>query len=89
MNYNCIVKQFKKDKVNKSIRLLKWTRIIFYLVSKLNWLDGIALKMMIILFGFQYDIYIKLHEVSYNNDYLVSAEKVKHQIELTINAIGE
>lgn len=89
MNYNYIVNKFKKDKVNKSIKLLKWTRIILYLVSKLNWLDGIALKIMIILLGFQYDIYHKLYEVSYDRSYLVNAEKVKYQLEITLPLIGE
>ena len=89
MNYKQAQKEFKRGQINKSLALLKWTRAIYYLIDFLNQMDNVILKCIVILFGFQYDVYIKLHEVSYNNDYLVSAESVKHQIEITINALGE
>lgn len=89
MNYKHIVNQYKKQKYQSSIWLLRWTRIIFHLVDVLNKLDGLALKMILILLGFQYDIYHKLYEVTYDRSYLANAEGVKYQLEITLPLIGE
>ncbi len=89
MNYKREKRKFRVSQINKSLRLLKLSRGIYVLISALNSLDGIALKFIIILLGFQYDIYVKLREVSYDNSYLSRAEMCKNQIEVTLLALGE
>ncbi len=89
MNYNKEKRKFRVSQINKSLRLLKLSRGIYALISALNSLDGIALKFIIILLGFQYDIYMKLREVSYDNTYLARVEMCKNQIEVTLLALGE
>lgn len=89
MDYKQEKRKFKNNQINKSLRLLKLSRGIYVLISALNSLDGIALKFIIILLGFQYDIYVKLREVSYDNSYLARAEMCKNQIEVTLLALGE
>lgn len=89
MNYKYIVNQYRQDRKNSSIRLLKWTRVIFHLVTLINHLDGIAIKLICILLGFQYDIYQKLYNLSYDVEYREHAEIVKTQIEITLITLGE
>ncbi len=89
MNYKQEKRKFRVSQISKSLRLLKLSRGIYVLISALNSLDGIALKFIIILLGFQYDIYMKLREVSYDNTYLVRAEICRNQIEVTLLALGE
>lgn len=89
MDYKHIVNQYKKQKYQSSIWLFRWDRLIFTLVNKLNKFDGQILKLISILLGFQYDIYHKLYEVTYDKSYLANAERVKYQLEITLPLIGE
>lgn len=89
MNYKQAKKQFKRKQIKSTQRLLKLSRVVLYLIEKLNNLDGLVLKLMCILLGFQYDIYIRLWEVSYDKHYLEQAERIKYQIEITLPLIGE
>lgn len=89
MNYKQTKIEFRKRQVKSTLRLLKLSRVVLYLVGKLNNLDGAVLMLMCILLGFQYDIYIRLREVSYDNHYLEQAERIKYQIEITLPLIGE
>lgn len=89
MNYKQVRREFKKGQLNKSLRLLSLARWIFRILSGLNYLDGFIMKVIIILLGFQYDIYMKLRDASYDNSYLEDAERIKHQIEITLPLIGD
>ena len=89
MNYKQIKRQFKRNQIKSTLRLLKLSRVVLYLIMKLEALDGIVMKSLCVLLGFQYDIYIKLHEVSYDNHYLEQAERIKYQIEITLPMTGE
>lgn len=82
-------RQFRKKQIKSTQRLLKLSRVVLYLIEKLNNLDGMVLKLMCILLGFQYDIYICLWKVSYDRHYLEQAERIKYQIEITLPLIGE
>lgn len=89
MNYKQIKRQFKRNQIKSTLRLLKLSRVVLYLIMKLEALDEIVMKSLCVLLGFQYDIYIKLHEVSYDNHYLEQAERIKYQIEITLPMTGE
>ena len=82
-------RQFRKKQIKSTLRLLKLSGVVLCLIEKLNNLDGQVLKLMCVLLGFQYDIYVKLHGVSYDRHYLEQAERIKYQIEITIPLIGE
>lgn len=89
MNDKQAKRKFRKKQIKSTLRLLKLSRVVLYLVGRLNNLDGTVLMLMCILLGFQYDIYIRLRDVSYDNHYLEQAERIKYQIEITIPLIGE
>ena len=89
MNYKQAKRKFRKKQIKSTLQLLKLSRVMLYLVGKLNNLDGAVLMLMCILLGFQYDIYIRLWEVSYDRHYLEQAERIKYQIEITLPLIGE
>ena len=89
MNYKQAKKQFKRNQIKSTLRLLKLSRVVLYLIEKLNNLDGMVLKLLCVLLGFQYDIYILLWDVSYDRHYLEQAERIKYQIEITLPLIGE
>lgn len=82
-------RQFRKKQIKSTQRLLKLSGVVLYLIDKLNNLDGMVLKLLSIMLGFQYDIYIRLWEVSYDSHYLEQTEKIKYQIEITLPLIGE
>lgn len=89
MNYKQVKRQFREVQLHSTLGLLKWSRLVFHLIDMLNRLDGFILKLLVILLGFQYDIYIKLQEVSYDNSYLDTAEKIKNQIKEILPVLGE
>jgi len=89
LNYKQAKKQFKRNQIKSTLRLLKLSRVVLYLIEKLNNLDGMVLKLLCVLLGFQYDIYIHLWEVSYDVHYLEQADRIKYQIEITLPLIGE
>lgn len=82
-------RQFRKKQIKSTQRLLKLSGVVLYLIDKLNNLDGMVLKLLSIMLGFQYDIYIHLWEVSYDVHYLEQADRIKYQIEITLPLIGE
>ena len=82
-------RQFRNNQIKSTQRLLKLSRVVLHLIEKLNNLDEIVLKLLCVVLGFQYDIYIRLWEVSYDRHYLEQAERIKYQIEITIPLIGE
>ena len=89
MNYKQVKKQFRDSQIKSTLRLLKLSRVVLYLIMKLENLDGILLKFICVLLGFQYDIYTKLYKVSYDSHYLEQADRIKYQIENTLPLIGE
>lgn len=89
MNYKQAKQQHRHNQIKSTQRLLKLSRVVLYLIEKLNNLDGMVLKLLCVLLGFQYDIYIRLWDVSYDRHYLEQAERIKYQIEITIPLIGE
>jgi len=89
VNYKQVKRQFKRNQIKSTQRLLKLSRVVLYLIEKLNNLDGMVLKLLCVLLGFQYDIYICLWKVSYDRHYLEQAERIKYQIEITLPLIGE
>jgi len=82
-------RQFRKKQIKSTLRLLKLSRVVLYLIEKLNNLDGMVLKLLCVLLGFQYDIYIHLWEVSYDVHYLEQADRIKYKIEITLPLLGE
>ena len=89
MNYKEVKKQYRHNQIKSTLRLLKLSRVVLYLIMKLENLDGILLKFICVLLGFQYDIYTKLYKVSYDSHYLEQADRIKYQIEITLPLIGE
>ena len=89
MNYKQVKKQYRHNQIKSTLRLLKLSRVVLYLIMKLENLDGILLKFICVLLGFQYDIYTKLYKVSYDSHYLEQSGRIKYQIELTLPLIGE
>ena len=89
MNYKQAKKKFRHSQIKSTLRLLKLSRVVLYLIMKLENLSEIVMRLECVLLGFQYDIYTKLHEVSYDNHYLEQADRIKYQIETTIPMIGE
>lgn len=89
MNFAQHQHQFKKTQVQGTLKLQKLTRMIFHLVIILNRLDGIILKLLCVVWGFQYDIYIQLHAVGFDNEYLIHAEHIESHLKITLPLIGE
>lgn len=89
MNYQQLQRKFKKKRMKRSLNLLRATRINFMAISSLDYLVGVILKIIIILLGFQFDIYMKLRDVTYDNSYLDSAKVVENQIRDILNSIGD
>lgn len=89
MNYKQAKRKFKEKRVKSSLYLLKLSSVVLYAIDRLNKLDDVVIKSIVILLGFQYDIYLKLYEVSYDMSYLENANRIKNQIEITLPIIGE
>lgn len=89
MKYKQAKKQFKRNQIKSTLRLLKLSRVVLCLIMKLETIDGQLMKFICVLLGFQYDIYMKLRDASYNNSYLEDAERIKQQIAITLPLIGE
>ena len=89
MNYKQVKKQFRDSQIKSTLRLLKLSRVVLYLIEKLESLYEMVVKFICVLLGFQYDIYTKLYKVSYDSHYLEQADRIKYQIEITLPLIGE
>lgn len=89
MNYKQAKKQYRCNQIKSTLRLLKLSRVVLYLIMKLEILNGVLLKFICILLGFQYDIYTQLYKISYDIHYLEQADRIKYQIEITLPLIGE
>lgn len=89
MNYKIEKWKFQRKQRKSHLRLLKLTRLLWWGMSVLNKIDGLIIKSLLVLLGFQYDIYIKLQEVSFDNSYLERAELVEAQIQMTLIGLGE
>ncbi len=89
MNYKQVKRQFKRNQIKSTLRLLKVSRVVLYLIMTLEKIDDVVLRLVCVLLGFQYDIYTKLYKVSYDNHYLEQVDRIKYQIEITLPLIGE
>ena len=89
MNYKEVKKQYRHNQIKSTLRLLKLSRVVLYLIEKLESLYEMVVKFICVLLGFQYDIYTKLYKVSYDSHYLEQADRIKYQIEITLPLIGE
>lgn len=89
MNYKQAKKQYRHNQIKSTLRLLKLSRVVLYVIMLLEKIDDVVLKIICVLLGFQYDIYTQLYKVSYNSHYLEQVERIKYQIEITLPLIGE
>ena len=89
MNYKQVQKEFKTKRIKSSLKLLRIARGILNILSFLNSLDDLILRLLCVVLGFQFDVYIRLYEESYDSHYLEISERIKYQIETTIPMIGE
>lgn len=89
MNYKKAKREYKISRLKKSIRLMHVGKFLLGIVLFLNKLDTLNKKLIAILLGFQYDIHVKLYELSYNRDYLEKADRIADTVSITLTMIGE
>jgi len=89
MNYKQAQKEYKLSRVKKSLWLMKLGKFLLDIVLFLNKLDTFNKRLIAVLLGFQYDIYVKLYELSYNREYLEKADKIADTVSNTLSMIGE
>ena len=89
MNYKQAQKEYKLSRVKKSLWLMKLGKFLLDIVLFLNKLDTFNKRLIAVLLGFQYDIYVKLYELSYNREYLEKADKIADTVSNTLSTIGE
>ena len=89
MNYKQARKEYKISHIKKSLKLLKTGKFLLDIVLFLNKLDTFNKKLIAILLGFQYDIYVELYNLSYNREYLEKADKIADTVSITLIMIGE
>lgn len=89
MDYRYLVRQYYKQRKKKGLTLLTLTRLNLRVLSAINWVNGLTLKSIMVFLGFQFDIYMKLKEVTGDPTYELNAQAMRYQIEITMNALGE
>ena len=89
MNYKQAKKEYKISRIKKSLRLMKFGKFLLDIVAFLNKVDTLNQKLIAILLGFQYDIYVELYNLSYNSEYLEKADKIADTVSITLSMIGE
>ena len=89
MNYKQAQKEYKLSRVKKSLWLMKLGKFLLDIVLFLNKLDTFNKRLIAVLLGFQFDIYVKLYELSYNREYLEKADKIADTVSNTLSMIGE
>lgn len=89
MNYKQAKKEYKISRIKKSLRLMKFGKFLLDIVAFLNKVDTLNQKLIAILLGFQYDIYVELYNLSYNSEYLKKADKIADTVSITLDMVGE
>lgn len=89
MNYKQAQKEYKISRIKKSLQLMRVGKFLLDIVLFLNKLDTFNKRLIAVLLGFQYDIYVKLYELSYNREYLEKADKIADTVSNTLSMIGE
>lgn len=89
MSFSYVKKQYYNQRKKRGLALLTLTRLNLRMLSVINWINGLTLKLIMVFLGFQFDIYMKLKEITGDQSYELNAQAMRYQIEITINALGE
>lgn len=89
MSLSYVKKQYHRMTIKNSLLLLRLTRMNLKLLETLNSIEAAILRAIVILFGVQYQIYLKLNEINGTEDYLEMAEKCKSRANEILEHLGK